>query len=71
MTFPRQTSGGDINLGYAISFGFIAKFPVTGGLYDASQLPPKLIAVEANGQMVVKQRRLNCRIETQTEVENK
>jgi hypothetical protein len=36
-------------------------------LYDASRLPPRLIAVEGDGQLVVKQKRLYRRIEQQTE----
>ncbi len=36
-------------------------------LYDASRLPPRLIASEEDGRLVVKQRRLYLRIERQTE----
>jgi hypothetical protein len=36
-------------------------------LYDASRLPPGLIASEEFGQMVVSQKRLYRRIENQTE----
>ena len=36
-------------------------------LFDSSRLPPKLIAIEEGGQLVVKQKRLYRRIETQTE----
>jgi len=36
-------------------------------LFDASRLPPKLIAVEEGGQLVVKQKRLYRRIEQQGE----
>jgi predicted ABC-type ATPase len=36
-------------------------------LYDASRAPPKLIATERDGQLVVKQRRLYRLIEQQTE----
>ncbi len=39
-------------------------------LLDASRLPPKLIAIEEGGQLVVKQKRLYQRIERQTEEEN-
>jgi hypothetical protein len=35
-------------------------------LYDSSGLPPKLIAVEGDGQLVVKQKRLYRRIEQQS-----
>jgi predicted ABC-type ATPase len=36
-------------------------------LYDASRLPPRLIAIEVNGQLVVKQKRLFRRVERQSE----
>ena len=36
-------------------------------LYDASRLPPKLIAIEEDGQLVVKRKRLYRRIEKQAE----
>ena len=39
-------------------------------LLDASRLPPKLIAIEEGGQLVVKQKRLYQRIERQTEEAN-
>jgi predicted ABC-type ATPase len=39
-------------------------------LLDASRLPPKLIAIEEGGQLVVRQKRLYQRIERQTEGEN-
>jgi predicted ABC-type ATPase len=39
-------------------------------LLDASRLPPKLIAIEDGGHLVVKQERLYQRIERQTEEEN-
>jgi hypothetical protein len=35
-------------------------------LYDSSGLPPKLIAVEGDGPLVVKQKRLYRRIEQQS-----
>jgi hypothetical protein len=36
-------------------------------MFDASRLPPKLIAIEEGGQLVVKRKRLYRRIETQSE----
>ncbi len=39
-------------------------------LFDASRLPPKLIAIEKDGPIVVKQRRLYRRIEKQTGINN-
>jgi predicted ABC-type ATPase len=36
-------------------------------LYDASRLPPKLIAIEEDGYLVVKQKRLYRQIEKQTD----
>lgn len=39
----------------------------TWRLYDASRLPPKLIAREEDGHLIVKQKRLYRRIEEQTE----
>ena len=64
---PREAIRRRYQAGVRNLFGSTVQSSIAGGCTDASRLPPKLIATEGDGLLVVKRKGLYSQIEEQTE----